>query len=122
MVISHVSGAACPTLINVARQVGARVEAPDQILQFSKLAKQRRGWFEDSVDDQVLASEPSALPTLVMKAQVGSHQANLHLIVEAQLRYAPSVMVSASALGQGSHNPEISAPAVILPPMGGMGA
>ena len=53
MIISHVSGA-----------VGARVEAQDQILQFSQLARQRRGWFDDSVDMEPLAVEPAALPTL----------------------------------------------------------
>ena len=43
-------------------------------------------------------------------------------MVESKIRFAPGMVVSAQALGQGSHNVEISAPAVILPPMGGMGA
>jgi hypothetical protein len=42
--ISHISGSACPDLIKTARAAGARVESPDQILQFSQLAKLHEFW------------------------------------------------------------------------------
>ena len=53
MAISNVSGQACPQIIQVARNSGATVHSPDQVLQFSQLATLHNGWFEGSTADPV---------------------------------------------------------------------
>ena len=109
LVISRVSG---PTLIRNAkwcREHGARVEGPDQALQFSQLAANWTAQVEAvSIDD----TGPR-----ISGIAVESNPINMHLVCESPLFRNQRAIVNADALALQHHDPKEEIMANVLPPI-----
>ncbi|CAK9083930.1 Membrane steroid-binding protein 2 [Durusdinium trenchii] len=112
LVISRVSG---PTLIRNAkwcRDHGARVEGPDQALQFSQLAAIHAHWTA-----KIEASSIDDTGPRVSAIAVESNPVNVHLVCESPLFKKDRAIVHAEALALQCHDPLEEVVANILPPI-----
>ena len=114
LVVSRVSA---PTLLKNAdwcRARAARIESPDQILQFTQLASIHAHWTV-SVEAEV---EEDAGPRISAVA-VESHPANVHLVCESPLFKKDPMQVPVEALAIQAHDQQEEAAVAVLPPITG---
>ena len=118
IVLSNISGPACATIIQEARNSGAVAQSPDQHLQFGQLSAIHASWFPNST---ALPNEGPSEP-LVRKVRVhGDDRQNKHVIVSAPARFLPRSVVEFDALALGAHDNSVEAPAIVMPPIAGLG-
>ena len=123
VVISHVSGSACARLIQEGRNMHGRVEAPDQMLQFSQLSAQHSHWLNEGLwSPQEVPANSTQLDTRILTVRCDSAPSNLHFVQDSKLFPVPMTLVPQSALGLGAHDPSLEVRAAIMPPMGGLSA
>ena len=119
IVASHISGQACPRIIELVRESGGRVDSPDQGMQLGQLATIHERWFRDSIAED---GEHRARGDLIRtNIRVDSSAANVHLIVDAQLRVHQAEIVSRESLALADHDPGTAQMALFLPPRDGEG-
>ena len=118
IVLSNISGPACATIIQEARNSGAVAQSPDQHLQLGQLSAIHASWFPNS---SALAGEARTEP-LVRRVRVhGDDRQNKHVIISAPARYMARSIVEFDALALGDHDTAVEAPAIVLPPIAGLG-
>ena len=117
---SHISGHACPEIIQIIRQSGGRVEGPDQGLQLGQLSAIHESWFENSLrsGEDDLVERDQLIRTRI---RVDANPVNAHVIWDAQLVPARAEIVSVEALAISDHDADQSRMALFLPPQDGRG-
>ena len=111
IVASHISGQACPRICELVRTQGGRVESPDQGMQLGQLATIHERWFRDSIAEE---GGNRARGDLV-RTNIRVDDANIHLIVDAQLRVHQAEVVSRDSLALADHDPDTAQLALFLP-------
>ena len=104
-----------PTLIRDAkwcRDHGARVEGPDQALQFSQLAAIHAHWTA-----KIEASSSEDTGPRISAIAVESNPINVHLVCESPLFKMDRAIVHAEALALQCHDPLEEVVANIMPPI-----
>ena len=94
------------------REHGARVESPDQALQFAQLAAIHAHW---TAKTEATTEEDSG--PRVSAIAVESNALNLHLVCESPFFKKDRVIVKAEALALQSHDPLDEVVASIVPPL-----
>ena len=117
IVASHISGQACPRICELVRTQGGRVESPDQGMQLGQLATIHERWFRDSIAEE---GGNRARGDLV-RTNIRVDNANVHFIVDAQLRVHQAEVVSRESLALADHDPGTAQLALFLPPRDGEG-
>ena len=120
IVASRISGQACPRICQLVRESGGRVEAPDQGMQLGQLATIHERWFEHSLAEE---GEDRARANLIRtNIRVDGSQANVHLVVDAQLQVLRADVVARDALALSDHDQGKARMALFLPPSEGSGS
>ena len=112
LAFSRVSG---PTLIRSAswgREHGARVECPDQALQFAQLAAVHAHWTAKTEATTAEETGPR-----ISAIAVESNAMNAHLVSESPFFKKERVIVKAEALALQSHDPLDEVLATVMPPL-----
>ena len=119
IVLSNISGPACATIIQEARNSGAVAQAPDQHMQFGQLAAVHQAWFPDSTLDPGAAPQ---IPEFHKCRVAGDPVHSKHVIIGASVRFHGRSVVAGDALAIGAHDPQVEANAIVLPPAPGFGS
>jgi hypothetical protein len=118
IVLSNISGPACATIIQEARNAGAVAQAPDQVMQFGQIAAVHSPWFPGSTCNYNEVAPPPKVHTIRMR---GDPAHNKHVIVQGSLQFVSRSVVAGDALALGGHDPNMQAPAIVIAPAMGMG-
>ena len=121
IVLSHVSGPLCAQVMQEVRRGGAKVEAPDHVMQLGQLKSAHATWLQDSTLDPNLDEIVGPInPVRRVEVPVPSHDHNMRVIWDSQLRCGAMEAVPTGALGSGTHDLEHARAAVMLAPALGM--
>ena len=89
-------------------------------MQLGQLATIHERWFEHSLAEE--GEEPVRASLIRTNIRVDGSQANVHLVVDAQLQVFRAEIVSQEALALSDHDPSTAQMALFLPPSGSSGS